>query len=300
MKRQYKNLSEYVNTIVKESKTARKKVITSGFDILDKIIGSFRPGELVVIASRPSVGKTALALSMAVNMAFGEESIPIGYFTMEMDGISLMNRVVANVGRMNLMDLRKDSKDDSLIKQIADVSEMMFAESDNMYICDESSLQFSDIYLQAIQMVYEKGVKAIFIDYLGIIGYGWNDSVCMPRHEWISLAAKELKQLARELDIPIICLCQINREGGRERPPMLADLRDAGTLEHEADIILLLDDPSSRIESYGIEKKEVVCHDNESEGKIRTISVAKHRNGITGTINLRFFPEYARFENNHL
>ena len=144
-------------------------------------------------------------------------------------------------------------------------------------------------------MVRDNGVKVIFIDYIGLIECS-GENKNRARHEQVMEISRSLKQLARELRIPIICLCQVSREAGKDRGPILADLRDSGSIEQDADLVILLDDPSKRLDDSGKAKYE------EEEGepapgrtKPLKIIIAKQRNGNTGAFNMNFVADYATF-----
>lgn len=274
--------------------------IPSGFRILDKYIGGFKPSELIIIAARPSVGKTAFALTIAANMAYGNNPVPVGFFSLEMSGSSLMERVIANRGQINLMKFRNGRMDSKTRERMMDVAAGLYEYSNNLIIQDTPNIKLLEIRSQARRLVRECQVKAIFIDYIGLVDLN-SSNANMPRHEQVSQISRSLKQLARELRIPVICLCQVNREGSKDRPPMLADLRDSGSIEQDADLVLLLDDPSKRLDEKGrIAQYEEEDLDSKSgsDCSVRPIKViiAKQRNGNTGAFKLNFISDYVCFK----
>ncbi len=274
--------------------------VSSGYRILDKYIGAFKPSDLIIVAARPSVGKTALALSIAVNMAFGRKPVPIGFFSLEMSGASLVERVLANQGQINLMSLRNGKIDEETNNRLMATAAMLYDKASNLLIQDTPNIKLLEICAQARRMVRDGGVKAIFIDYIGLVTLD-NAPATMPRHEQVSIISRSLKQLARELQVPIICLCQVNREGGKDRPPILADLRDSGSIEQDADLVILLDDPSKRLNEEGkISQYEEEDGDDDSFSNIKArplkIIIAKQRNGSTGAFNLNFISDYVCFK----
>ena len=274
--------------------------VSSGFRILDKYIGGFKPSDLVIIAARPSVGKTAFALSIAVNMAFGNNPVPIGFFSLEMSGASLIERVLANKGQINLMSLRNGKMDPETDSRMMTTAGNLYDYSKNLLIQDTPNIKLLEIRSQARRMVREYHVQAIFIDYIGLVDLGAANTN-MPRHEQVSQISRSLKQLARELKIPIICLCQVNREGGKDRPPMIADLRDSGSIEQDADLVILLDDPSKRLDENGkISQYDEADQESDSESRLTVrpikIIIAKQRNGSTGAFNLNFVSDYVCFK----
>ena len=290
MRKQYSELSEYVKSIVKEAKAGKKSSLSTGLKTLDRFSGGIRPGELVIIASRPGVGKSALALSMAMNMAYGTNPVPVGFFSMEMSGTELTECVISNKGKINLISLKSYSKDEDTIRRLSAVAGQLLMSPVNIYICDERRQKISDFIIRVRRMVNENNVKAVFVDSISTLGSGGYSSNNV-RHEYLPMVVKRLKQIACELNISVICTCHVN-ESGAIRAPMLEDIRDADLIVRDADLIILLDDPSLRIEM----KRE---KGNDSpERKFRKVFIAKQRNGMTGMFHLRFLPEYARFEEN--
>lgn len=301
----YRDVSTIITQVVndiQDRQSGKKTVgVKSGFKTLDKYIGGFKPSDFVIIAARPSVGKTALALSIAVNMAFGDNPVPVGFFSLEMSGASLMERVISNKGNIKLSALRNDRIDSETNNRIVAVASNLYDRAGNLLVQDTPNIKLLEIRSQARRMVREHGVKAIFIDYIGLIELG--GSANMPRHEQVSIISRQLKQIARELSIPVICLCQVNREGGKDRPPILADLRDSGSIEQDADLVILLDDPSKRLdENNKIAQYEEDDGEEGNEGAedskaIRPLKIilAKHRNGSTGAFKVNFQAEYVAF-----
>ena len=289
-----KLITEVVDNVHDIMKGKQTIGVSSGFRALDRYIGAFKPSDLIIIAARPSVGKTALALSIAVNMAFGNNPVPIGFFSLEMSGASLVERVIANRGQINLMSLRNGKLDGDANARMMEAASVLYSNAQNLLVQDTPNIKLSEIRSQARKMVRDNGIKALFIDYIGLVEYGTDKN--LPRHEQVSAISRSLKQLARELRIPIICLCQVNREGGKDRAPILADLRDSGSIEQDADLVILLDDPSKRLDENGKAKYE----DEETEevpGRAKPLKViiAKQRNGSTGAFNLNFVADYASF-----
>ena len=290
-----KLITEVVDNVHDIMKGKQTIGVSSGFRALDRYIGAFKPSDLIIIAARPSVGKTALALSIAVNMAFGNNPVPIGFFSLEMSGASLVERVIANKGQINLMSLRNGKLDGDANARMMEAASNLYSNAQNLLVQDTPNIKLSEIRSQARKMVRDNGIKALFIDYIGLVEYGTDKN--LPRHEQVSAISRSLKQLARELRIPIICLCQVNREGGKDRAPILADLRDSGSIEQDADLVILLDDPSKRLDENGKAKYEDDQETEEVPGRAKPLKViiAKQRNGSTGAFNLNFVADYASF-----
>ena len=289
-----KLITEVVDNVHDIMKGKQTIGVSSGFRALDRYIGAFKPSDLIIIAARPSVGKTALALSIAVNMAFGNNPVPIGFFSLEMSGASLVERVIANRGQINLMSLRNGKLDGDANARMMEAASVLYSNAQNLLVQDTPNIKLSEIRSQARKMVRDNGIKALFIDYIGLVEYGTDKN--LPRHEQVSAISRSLKQLARELRIPIICLCQVNREGGKDRAPILADLRDSGSIEQDADLVILLDDPSKRLDENGKAKyEEEEMEEVPGRAKPLKVIIAKQRNGSTGAFNLNFVADYASF-----
>ena len=295
----YSEAGPLLMSLVSEVTSDNKKVgVSSGFNVMDNYIGGgFKPADMIIIAARPSVGKTALGLAIAVNMAFGQ-GIPIGFFSLEMSGTSLLERVFSNRAHIKNSILRGSTKklDDNTKNQIVKSAEDLYEKCSKFLVQDTPNISLMEIRSQARKMKREKDIQAIFIDYIGLIDL--QGPANMPRHEQVSIISRSLKSLARELNIPIICLAQVNREGGKDRPPMLADLRDSGSIEQDADVVFLLDDPSKRLNEDGkieqYDEEEPTDSDAPRPKKLKVI-IAKQRNGRTGAFNLNFYADYMTY-----
>ncbi len=295
----YSEAGPLLMSLVSEVTSDNKKVgVSSGFNVMDNYIGGgFKPADMIIIAARPSVGKTALGLAIAVNMAFGQ-GIPIGFFSLEMSGTSLLERVFSNRAHIKNSILRGSTKklDDNTKNLIVKSAEDLYDKCSKFLVQDTPNISLMEIRSQARKMKREKDIQAIFIDYIGLIDL--QGPATMPRHEQVSIISRSLKSLARELNIPIICLAQVNREGGKDRPPMLADLRDSGSIEQDADVVFLLDDPSKRLNEDGkieqYDEEEPTDSDAPRPKKLKVI-IAKQRNGRTGAFNLNFYADYMTY-----
>ncbi len=279
--------------------------LSSGFRSLDRILGGgFKKEDLIILGARPSVGKTAFALSIAHNMAFrGNDHIKVGFFSLEMSGPSLMERLLSRESSIDSNILRNNKVPESLNDDIMKASARMYDLSENLLIQDTPNISLMEIRSQARRMVNNDGVQIIFVDYIGLITP--DGSLSKPRHEQISEISRALKSLARELHVPVICLSQVNRDAGKDRAPMLSDLRESGSIEQDADVVLLLDDPSKRLDENNKVKQYEEDAAAEAEGsadldprnnrKIKVI-VAKQRNGQTGAFDMLFRSCYVSFE----
>jgi replicative DNA helicase len=270
--------------------------IPTGFADLDKILGGFQNSDLIIIAARPSMGKTAFALSLAVNIAV-KRGIGVAIFSLEMSRDQLTDRMLSKVSNVELHkirrgDLRDDPHQNDFMKIGRGISEL--AESP-VWIDDSGSLNVSELRTKCRRIKSKHGVGLIIIDYLqlmsGRANYGQNNRV-----QEISEITRSLKSLARELNVPIIALSQLSRgvESRDDKRPMLSDLRESGSIEQDADIVTMLYRPYvyERDKYEGKPPQERI----EAEQKAEII-IAKHRNGATGKINLHFRKEMASFEN---
>ena len=249
--------------------------IPSGFADLDNLTSGFQNSEFVVIGARPSVGKTALALTMAANIAVQQRK-PVGFFTLEMSAVALMQRLLAAEARLDSNRIRSGMLRPSDFHKITDAAGRLYDAP--LFIEDSPNLKLLDLRAQARRMKSNHSVEIVFIDYLTLIS---SENQELPRHEQIAEISRSLKALARELDVPVLALSQVRRET-EGKLPTLADLRESGSIEQDADVVMFL-------------HRERGTDENLNERETDLI-VAKQRNGPVGKINLTFFPEYTTFE----
>ncbi|HUW70751.1 MAG TPA: replicative DNA helicase [bacterium] len=253
--------------------------IPSGFTELDSMTSGFQNSELIIIGARPSVGKTAFALNMAAHMAL-RERIPVCFFSLEMPDLSLTYRILSSEARIDSEKVRSGLIKPSDIQSLMDAASRIYDAP--MYIVDVPNIKLLDLRSLARRMKSEKDVKIIFIDYLTLITHENTD---LPRWEQISSISRSLKALARELRIPVVALSQLKREA-EGKQPSLADLRESGSIEQDADLIMFLH------REREIDKR----HDERSPYTPTDLLVAKHRNGPVGKVGLLFFQKITRFE----
>ncbi len=264
--------------------------IPSGFHALDKITSGWQTPDLIIIAARPAMGKTAFVLSMAKNMAIDHE-IPVAIFSLEMSNVQLVNRLIMNVCELEGDKIKtgKMSKEDS--KRLNTKVNIMKGKP--LYLDDTPSLSIFELRSKARKLVREKGIQMIIIDYLQLMNA--QGSSFGSREQEVSIISRNLKALAKELDIPIIALSQLNRgvearQGVEGKTPQLSDLRESGAIEQDADMVCFIHRP----EYYHL-------YNDDKTGKdlrgLAQIIVAKHRNGATDSIWLRFRGKYAKFQN---
>jgi replicative DNA helicase len=255
--------------------------LTSGFAKIDEVTGGFQEGNFIIVAARPGMGKTSFALNMAVAAARVED-LPIAFFSLEMSNDELIQRLICSEARIQMHDVRRGNIKG---KQWEDISEAMGKLSDlPVYLDDTGALTVSDIRHRCRRLKSSAGkLGAIFVDYLQLLRPG-AASRNSNRNEEISEICRALKVTAKELGVPIVALAQLNRalESRNEKRPMLADLRDSGSIEQEADIVAFL-------------YREGKYHPETAERDKTEFIFAKHRNGPTPTILLRFQEEYTLF-----
>ncbi len=264
--------------------------IPSGFKDLDKITSGWQKSDLVIIAARPAMGKTAFVLSMAKNIAVNYHK-PVAMFSLEMSNVQLVNRLI-----MNVCEIEGDKiKNGRLTKQEWSqlehkINELLGAP---IYVDDTPSLSVFELRSKARKLVKEHHIELIIIDYLQLMNAsGMNFG---SREQEVSIISRNLKALAKELDIPIIALSQLNRgvearTGVDGKKPQLSDLRESGAIEQDADMVCFIHRP----EYYRLYNDEKTGKDLRGLGQI---IVAKHRNGATDEIWLRFRSKLAKFQN---
>jgi len=281
----YLELNQTVNYIMDElDKRAQQggglHGISSGFKKLDELTTGFQEGELIIIAGRPSMGKTALALNIAEHTALADKNA-VAVFSLEMSSEQLAFRLISSLGRVHQDALKtgklRDKDWDRIDGAILQMKDMP------IYIDDTPSLSPVELRARARRIQREKGLSLIIIDYLQLMQVPGSKE---NRATEISEISRNLKALARELKIPIIALSQLNRaiELRVDKTPQLSDLRESGAIEQDADVIAF------------IYREEVYNEETDQKG-IALIKVAKQRNGPTGKFFLTFLGQYTKFEN---
>jgi replicative DNA helicase len=264
--------------------------IPSGFTALDKITSGWQTPDLIIIAARPAMGKTAFVLSMAKNIAV-DRNIPVAIFSLEMSNVQLVNRLIMNVCELEGDRIKTGKMSQEETRRLNTKINVMKGKP--LYLDDTPSLSIFELRSKARKLVREHNVRMIIIDYLQLMNA--QGSSFGSREQEVSIISRSLKALAKELDIPIIALSQLNR-GVENRPgvegktPQLSDLRESGAIEQDADMVCFIHRP----EYYHL-------YNDDKTGKdlrgLAQIIVAKHRNGATDSIWLRFRGKYAKFQN---
>lgn len=294
LKKQVRPIGPLIKETVQEIQVAANRTegisgITSGFPGIDKMTSGWQRSDLIIIAARPAMGKTAFVLSMAKNMAV-DHDIPVAVFNLEMSAIQVVKRLITNVCEIpgeviknGRLEQHQWVQLDTKIKEL---------EQKPLYIDDTPSLSIFELRTKARILASEFGIKVIIIDYLQLMNAsGMNFG---NREQEVSMVSRSLKILAKELNIPIIALSQLNRsvetrkaENSNSKRPQLSDLRESGAIEQDADIVCFIHRP----EYYKI---YVDDDGNPTEG-IAEFIIAKHRNGPVGDVRLSFRSEFVKF-----
>ena len=268
--------------------------VPSGFTALDKITSGWQKSDLIIIAARPAMGKTAFVLSMAKNIAVNFKR-PVAMFSLEMSNVQLVNRLIMNVCEIEGDKIKNGKLSPAEWNQLDDkVRELIGAP---IYVDDTPGLSVTELRSKARKLVREKHVELIIIDYLQLMNA--NGQSFGSREQEVSIISRTLKGIAKELDIPVIALSQLNRNVEKRdssnsnvegKKPQLSDLRESGAIEQDADMVCFIHRP----EYYRIFNDDKTGKDLRGLGEI---IVAKHRNGATDEVWLRFVSKFARFEN---
>ena len=254
--------------------------VTTGFNDLDRMTTGLQPGDLIVIAGRPSMGKTTLAINIAENAAVGRK-VPAAIFSMEMSSEQLTLRMISSLGRVNQTRLRTGQCSDEdwsrINGAIAQLSEAP------LFVDETPALTPTEVRARARRLKRERGLGLIVVDYLQLMQVSGSKE---NRATEISEISRGLKALAKELQVPVIALSQLNRsvEQRTEKKPVMSDLRESGAIEQDADVIMMI-------------YREEVYEPNTTRKGIADIIIAKQRNGPVGEVHLTFLGEYTRFEN---
>ena len=251
-----------------------------GYTDLDRLIGGFDPGDLIILAGRPSMGKSALAIGMAENMGITFNA-RVALFSMEMGARQIVQRMVSGQTGIDSQRLRVGPLDDGSMDRISHAIEVLGGA--RIFIDETPALTPMQLRSKARRADSEYGLDVIFVDYLQLMSGGTR---YVNRVEEISFISRSLKALARELQLPVIALSQLSRkvESREGKRPMLSDLRGSGTIEQDADVVMFL----YRDEYY---------NKDTDRPNVAELDVAKYRNGPTGTVEFRFIRELAKFAN---
>jgi replicative DNA helicase len=264
-----------------ESLYRRKRFYTgipSGFETLDRLTMGFQASDLVIIAARPAVGKTSLCLNIAEYVAL-KEKIPVAIFSLEMSSDMLVQRMLCSQAMVEYHKLRTGFLDDQDYRRLTDAYGNLYIAP--IYIDDTPGISVMEIRLKSRRLKAERGLGLVIVDYLQLMT---SRTRAENRVQEISEITRSLKNLARELQVPMIVISQLSREVEKResKKPQLSDLRESGSIEQDADIVLLLS------------RADAAQRNSAKPGTVE-INLAKHRNGPTGVIELKFLAEYTKF-----
>jgi replicative DNA helicase len=276
-------LDEVVKNSFKKIETTTGSNITgisTGFTDFDSLTSGLQPSDFIIIAGRPSMGKTALALNIALNAALVDK-VAVAIFSLEMSSLQLGIRLLGSDAMIDAWKLRKGALQDDDYLRLTDSANRLSELP--IYIDDSSGLSSLEIKAKARRLKKKHNISLVIIDYLQLMQ---SKKAVESRQLEISDISRSLKALAKDLDIPVLAVSQLNRkvEDRPNKRPMLADLRESGAIEQDADLILF------------IYREELYNRTEENKGKAE-LNVAKHRNGPTGLVNLTFREKYTKFQN---
>ncbi len=292
LKRDVTQIDDVLNTAIGQIEAAANREsglsgLQTGYTELDSLTSGWQNSDLIIIAARPAMGKTAFVLSMAKNMAV-DFNIPVAIFSLEMSNVQLINRLICNVCEIEGEKIKSGRLSNFEWDQLN--SRIRYLYGAPLYIDDTPGLSITELRTKARRLVREHNIQMIIIDYLQLMNA--TGMKFGSREQEVSTISRSLKALAKELNIPIIALSQLNRstETREDKRPVLSDLRESGAIEQDADIVCFIHRPEYYLKSS-----------TDGNGKdIRGLAefiVAKHRSGSVDDINLRFTAKFARFEN---
>lgn len=267
------------------------KIIDRGmktnFKALDNVTRGFQPSDLIILAARPSVGKTAFALNIATEAAMIAKDKSVAIFSLEMPAEQLITRMLSSRSLIPSRALQTGKIQSNNLWNVLGNVVNEFSQA-QIFIDDSSMTKMSDIFSKCRKLKNDHNLGMVVIDYIQLINSSGNSE---NRQQEVSLISRQLKQLARELDIPVIALSQLSRVTmqRKDQRPILSDIRESGSIEQDADMVMML-----YREDYGKYDEE---QKTEVDGQqIVEVIIAKHRNGATGTVKLAFTPEYNKFQ----
>lgn len=293
LRKNFKSLTDVLAETLKEIEAAKNSKsdvtgVPSGFIELDRATAGWQKNALIIVAARPAVGKTAFTLNLAMNAAMNSETpYPVAFFSLEMGAGELVKRMLSAVTEVSMDAITKGRMEEHEFIQLN--NRMVKLGKMPIYLDDQAALNIFELRAKARRLKQRHDIKMIIIDYLQLMS-GGNSNGPGNREQEISKISRDLKALAKELEIPIIALSQLNRavESRKEsKVPQLSDLRESGAIEQDADMVMFLYRP----EYYGVENNEM---GETIEGETH-IHIAKNRSGSTATIKLQFIKEYQKF-----
>ena len=291
IRKDYQNMTDLILQAKDEIEVAMSKEdgingVATGFKDLDRVTSGWQRSDMIVVAARPGMGKTAFVISMARNVAV-DYNHPVAIFSLEMSSVQLVNRLISGEAEIPAEDIRRGKFTKNEFDQFFHRTKKL---SDApLFIDDTPALSIFELRAKCRRLKQQHDIKLVVIDYLQLMSSGGKGG---NREQEISTISRSIKEIAKELDIPIIALSQLSRNvetRGGDKRPMLSDLRDSGAIEQDADIVCFIYRP----EYYGLTEwaDGTPCN---SQGEI---IVAKHRNGSLKDVRLRFIGKYAKFAN---
>jgi len=297
IRRNCENMNSLITKAIREIEIASKQTqgitgVESGFTDLDRITAGWQKSDLIIVAARPGMGKTAFTLSLAANAAL-QFNRPVAFFSLEMSSVQLVNRLLSSQAEITSEAIRKgqlaEHQWQQLNSKIAPLSDAP------IFIDDTPALSVFELRAKCRRLVAEKKVQLIIIDYMQLMVAG-TDNRNGNREQEISTISRSLKAIAKELEVPIICLSQLSREvekrGTASKRPQLSDLRESGAIEQDADMVMFIYRP----EYYGMD----VDDEGHSTKNTAEIIIAKNRNGSLNTVKLTFIGQYTKFKDREL
>lgn len=290
IRKSFDSLSDLMHKALKQIEEAQNKEgsvtgIETGFSELDKVTGGFQPSDLVVLAARPGMGKTAFVLSMARNTAVDFQK-PVAVFSLEMSSLQLVNRLIASESELDSDKLKKGELKDYEWEQLQ--SKIDRLSEAPIYIDDTPALSVFELRAKCRRLKAQFDIDMVIIDYLQLMTTGGDGKG--NREQEISTISRSIKSIAKELNIPIIALSQLNRSvetRGGDKKPQLSDLRESGAIEQDADMVMFIYRP----EYYDIKE---TAEGQPTDG-LGELIIAKHRNGALTTVPLKFIQRLAKF-----
>lgn len=292
LRRNFEDMTSLVRQAIEDIENAKNsdshfRGVPAGYTDLDRMTSGWQKSDLIILAARPSMGKTALALCMARNTAV-DFNLPVAFFSLEMSAVQLVTRLISSESGLQADKLKKgelaDHEWEQLNAKIRNLSEA------KIFIDDTPALSIFELRAKCRRLKQQHDIQMVYIDYLQLMTAGGDNKG--NREQEISQISRSLKALAKELNVPVLALSQLSRAvetrpGGSKRP-ILSDLRESGAIEQDADIVLFIYRP----EYYKIDEFE----DGSSTAGVSEVIIAKHRNGAVGDVRLKFVNSFARFE----
>ena len=265
--------------------------IKTGYTVLDSITNGLQKGSLIIIGARPSVGKTSFALNIVLNAALGKSKAKVAIFSLEMGKVELVNRAICSVAKVSLSRALHGELTPEEWSRLWDANAKL--QNADVYLDASSSITATEIMRKCMRLKRERGLDLVMIDYLGLMGAPTTGSRSESRQEQVAANSRMMKMMAKELEVPVLMLSQLNRgiesrSDKSDSEPMLSDLRESGAIEQDADMVLFIHKPKTETQS------EQNAHSRDYEAKI---IVAKNRSGPTPYFKLQFIGELTTFMN---